>query len=94
MPESVTKTSSDTAEMEPSSSVVERTLRSTASSGSEARLKLKESQNKCPYCGKKTSTHALLYAHPKNCTGVPLSMWLAKFRGLSPPDEAENEQTA
>ena len=93
MPESVVETNSDTAEMAPSSSVAKRKAKSTASSGNEARLKLKESQHKCPYCDKKMSVHALLYTHPKNCAGVPLSVRLAKFRGLSPPDATETEQS-
>jgi len=93
MPESVMKTTSDTAEMEPSASVVKRKTRSTASSGNEARLKLKENHHKCPYCEKKMSVHALLYTHPKNCAGVPLSVRLQKFRGLSPPATTEAEQT-
>ena len=39
------------------------------------------------------SVHALLYTHPKNCAGVPLSVRLQKFRGLSPPSTTEAEQT-
>ena len=39
------------------------------------------------------SVHALLYTHPKNCAGVPLSVRLQKFRGLSPPETTETEQT-
>ena len=39
------------------------------------------------------SVHALLYTHPKNCAGVPLSVRLQKFRGLSPPATTEAEQT-
>ena len=38
------------------------------------------------------SVHALLYTHPKNCAGVPLSVRL-KFRGVSPPDTTDMEQT-
>ena len=65
MPESVVETNSDTAEMAPSSSVAKRKAKSTASSGNEARLKLKENQHKCPHCDKKMSVHALLYTHLK-----------------------------
>ena len=93
MPESVTEPNSDTTEMAPSSSVVKKKTRSTASSGNEGRLKPKENQHKCPYCEKKMSVHALLYTHPKNCAGVPLSVRLEKFRGLSPPNVIETEQT-
>ena len=50
MPESVAQTTSDTTEMAPSSSVVKRKTRSTASYGNEGRLKPKENQHKCPYC--------------------------------------------
>ena len=93
MPESVVETNSDTAEMAPSSTVANGKAKSTASSGNEARLKLKENQHKCPYCDKKMSVHALLYTHPKNCAGVPLSVRLEKCRGLSPPNVIETAQT-
>ena len=93
MQDPIVKTTSDTAEMAPSSPVVKRKARSTALSGSEARLKLKESHHKCPYCEKKMSVHALLYTHPKKCAGVPLSVRLATFRGLSPQDVTDTEQT-
>ena len=93
MPESVIEPNSDTTETAPNSSAVKRKPKSTASSGSEARLKLKENQHKCPYCDKKMSVHALLYTHPKNCAGVPLSVRLQKFRCLSPPETTETEQT-
>ena len=39
------------------------------------------------------SVHALLYTHPKNCAGVPLSVRLEKFRGLSQQKATETEQT-
>ena len=83
MPESVVETNSDTAEMAPSSSVAKRKAKSTASSGNEARLKLQENQHKCSYCDKKMSVHALLYTHPKNCAGVPLSAACKISRSVS-----------
>ena len=93
MPESVTEPNSDTTEMAPSSSVVKKKTRSAASCGNEAHLKLKENRHKCPYCDKKMSVHALLYTHPKNCAGVPLSVRLENFRGLSQQKATETEQT-
>ena len=93
MSESVVKPTSDATEMAPSLPVVKRKAKSTASSGNEARLKLKENHHKCPDCENKMPVHALLYTHPRNCAGVPLSVRFETFRGMSPPDVTETEQT-